>query len=466
MQATIVAMTANFHSAVYPGGDSSLWQGMVSSPTLHVPVPRRHSTTESNTTSSSIKKQQLFQRMSPAAIGPDDDSYSPGNNPAKQKKGKKDCISPRSDKHARERELDWNLLEGWAAATAARGRAAADQVTPAAGDASVRPCYLLPLRWENHMSGLADLTIYLRQLSARCDVLVVDGSPPLVFADHHRHWAAFSRHIVPAPDVAYRNGKVNGVITGMRATTAERVVIADDDVRYDDQSLARMLTLLDDADIVVPQNYFDPLPWHAAWDSARILLNRGLGMDYPGTLAIRRTAFMAAGCYDGDVLFENLELMRTLRANGARLVTAPDAFVRRLPPDFRHFAGQRVRQAYDSLAQPPRLAAELALLPAVALAVVIKSSWLLVGAAVTAVALAEMGRRRHGGTVVFSWYLPLLAPLWLAERAVCSWLALGSRLRGGVCYRGQRLLRAATSDRVLRRRAAALGVENTRTWPA
>ena len=30
------------------------------------------------------------------------------------------------------------------------------------------------------------------------------------------------------------------------------------------------------------------------------------------------------------------------------------------------------------------------------------------------------------------------APLWLAERAVCSWLAVGSRVvRGGVPYRGR-----------------------------
>jgi hypothetical protein len=242
----------------------------------------------------------------------------------------------------------------------------------------------------------------------------------------------------------------------MQAAAAERVIIADDDVRYDDRSLARVLALLDDADIVVPQNYFDPLPWHAAWDSARILLNRGLGMDYPGTLAVRRAAFLSAGCYDGDVLFENLELMRTLRSDGARLAPAPHVLVRRLPPDIRHFAGQRVRQAYDSLAQPPRLATELALLPAVALATVTKHYQLLAGATGTSVALAEVGRRRHGGTAVFPWYLSLLAPVWLAERSVCSWLAMGCRLRGGVRYRGERLSRAATPVRMLRCHAAAL----------
>ena len=319
-----------------------------------------------------------------------------------------------------------------------------------------RPCYLLPLRWQNAKSELAELTSYLKQISARCDVLIVDGSPPEIFARHHCHWAAFTRHIPPDPDLAYRNGKVNGVITGVRAAAAERVVIADDDVRYDDRSLTCAIALLDDADIVVPQNYFDPLPWHAAWDSARSLLNRALGLDYPGTLAVRRDAFLSAGCYDGDVLFENLELMRTLRAGGARLAPAPHVLVRRLPPDFRHFAGQRVRQAYDSFAQPARLAAELALLPAAALAAVTRHYRLLAGAAGTAVALAEVGRRRHGGAAAFPRYLPLLAPAWLAERSVCSWLALGCRLRGGVRYGNQRLPRAATSARVLRYRAAAL----------
>lgn len=326
---------------------------------------------------------------------------------------------------------------------------------------AARPCYLLPLRWQHDKSELTELTSYLRQVSARCDVLIVDGSPPQVFARHHCRWAAFARHVPPDPGLAYRNGKVNGVLTGMRAAAAERVVIADDDVRYDDRSLACALALLDDADIVVPQNYFDPLPWHAAWDSARILLNRALGMDYPGTLAVRRAAFLSAGCYDGDVLFENLELMRTLRAGGARLVSAPHVLVRRLPPDVRHFAGQRVRQAYDSLAQPTRLAAELALLPAAALAAATRRYRLLAGAAAAAAALAETGRRRHGGTAVFPGYLPLLAPVWLAERSVCSWLALGCRLRGGVRYRGRRLPRAATSVRVLRDRAAALGASRS-----
>jgi glycosyl transferase family 21 len=321
-----------------------------------------------------------------------------------------------------------------------------------------RPCYLLPLRWQTEGAELAELTGYLRRISARCDVLIVDGSPPALFARHHRCWGTFARHIRPDPGLTYLNGKVNGVITGVRAAAAERVVIADDDVRYDDRSLASVLALLDGADLVVPQNYYDPLPWYAAWDSARILLNRGLGMDYPGTLPVRRSAFLAAGCYDGDVLFENLELMRTLRASGARLVHAPHVLVRRLPPGFRHFLGQRVREAYDSLAQPARLAAELSLAPMVMYAAATRRHRVLAGVAGLAAGLAETGRRRQGGAAVFPWYVPLLAPAWLAERSVCSWLALGCRLRGGVPYAGRRLPRAATPVRRLRSRARTLSV--------
>ena len=47
----------------------------------------------------------------------------------------------------------------------------------------------------------------------------------------------------------------------------------------------------------------------------------------------------------------------------------------------------------------------------------------------------------------------LWAPLWLAERAVTSWLAVASHVAiGGIHYRGTVLHRAATPLRHLRRR--------------
>ena len=325
--------------------------------------------------------------------------------------------------------------------------------------------YVLPLRWRAGTDP-AELTTYLRRLGPEVDVTVVDGSEEEVWQQHHRLWAEHVRH-VRVGDWPGRNGKVAGVVTGVRLARHEHVVIADDDVRWSTEQLADVTARLADADLVRPQNYFHPLPWHARWDTARTLLNRALGADYPGTYGVRRSPFLAMGGYDGDVLFENLELSRTVRAAGGREVTAPDLLIRRLPPTAAHFRSQRVRQAYDDFAQPARLAVELSLLPLT----VLLAGLLAAGparlrrrarAALTAqvllpVVLAEVGRRRSRGREVFPADTPLWAPLWLAERAICVWLAVGRRFAGGVPYAGQRLVTAAHSTRALRRRLARRG---------
>ncbi|MEV4122684.1 glycosyltransferase family 2 protein [Micromonospora sp. NPDC049645] len=303
--------------------------------------------------------------------------------------------------------------------------------------------YVLPLRWHSD-TGLAELTDYLRWLGARLDVLVVDGSPPDLFAGHAEAWRGLVRHLPPDPSEHGLNGKVLGVRTGVRAAGHEQVVIADDDVRYDEAALTALHRLLGRADLVRPQNYFDPLPWHAWWDTGRTLLNRALGADYPGTLAVRRSTFLAMGGYDPDVLFENLELIRTVRAHHGTEAAPAWLYVRRLPPDAAHFRSQRVRQAYDDLAQPARLLTALAVLPALAAAVASRRHRLLLGAAAGVVALAETGRRRAGGSRVFPPTAALAAPLWLLERGTCSWLALAQRLVfGGVRYNDTRIRHAA-----------------------
>ncbi|GIG37570.1 glycosyltransferase [Cellulomonas pakistanensis] len=320
-------------------------------------------------------------------------------------------------------------------------------VGPALADAE----YVLPLRWADDRD-LPDLAAYLDRLVAWMPVTVVDGSDDARFAAHARAFPAAVRHVRPDPRPG-RNGKVAGVVTGLRLARADRVVVADDDVRYDDATLRAVLDRLGDADVVRPQNVFDPLPWHARWDTARTLVNRALGGDYPGTLAIRRTALGPEG-YDGDVLFENLELLRTVRARGGVVRRADDLYVPRRPPTARHFLGQRPRQAYDSLAQPARYAAELAVLPVVLLAAR-RGPRALLALALAACALAEAGRRRAGGAHRIPATASLLAPGWLLERGVCAWLALALRATGGARYGGSRLPRAATPLRDLRARAAA-----------
>ncbi len=308
--------------------------------------------------------------------------------------------------------------------------------------------YILPLRWDAETSRreLPEMTAYLSRLRDWADVVVVDGSEPQVFATHHRAWTSLVRHIRPdGPSTP--NGKVAGVLTGIRATDGPHIVLADDDVRYDRRGLEEVARRLDRAEIVMPQNHFRPLPWHARWDTARSLINRAIDTDYPGTLALRRE--VAAGGYRGDVLFENLELIRTVAARGGRVERAKDVFIARRPPSARHFWAQRVRQAYDSQAQPARLAVELALLPALLLQTRAPRGF-LVWAAV-AVAVAERGRRAAGGRTVYSRSAALWAPAWVAERAFTAWVALAWRAAGGVPYAGGRLRHAASSMRALRR---------------
>ncbi|MDQ3482476.1 MAG: hypothetical protein M3448_03585 [Pseudomonadota bacterium] len=171
--------------------------------------------------------------------------------------------------------------------------------------------------------------------------------------------------------------------------------------------------------------------------------------DWPGTLGVRRSALLEAGGYSGEVLFENLELVRTILAAGGREAVPLDLFVERRPPESAHFASQRVRQAYDEWARPARFAAQLALIPA-AILLYRRDPRLLLATAAAAVAAAELGRRKGRGETVFPPSSALWAPAWLAERAATSWLALGTRLLfGGVRYRTTRLKTAATPPKIL-----------------
>ena len=316
--------------------------------------------------------------------------------------------------------------------------------------------YILPIRSATSQAD-GELTPYLCRLAEHAEVIVVDGSPAEVFASHAAAWGRVVRHLPPAPDLATPMGKVGGVLTGLRHASHERVIIADDDVRYDDAGLRRVSEALEYAHVARPQNWFSPLPWHARLDSGRMLLNRLVGGDWPGTLGVRRSALRATNGYDGGAMFENLELVRTVQAAGGREALLLDTFVERRPSTARHFLSQRVRQAYDEIARPARLAFQLAWLPLLVLIAVLWGWAGLVIAALIVMLLAEAGRRRAGARRYFPASAALLAPVWMAERAVCSWLAVCSRLLlGGVRYRGVVLRTAATPVRTLRARYAHL----------
>jgi hypothetical protein len=315
--------------------------------------------------------------------------------------------------------------------------------------------YVVPIRWVDGAQR-AELAAYLERIRPHCaEVIVVDGSEPEVFAANAAALGDHVTHVPPAQGEAWLMGKVAGVRTGVSLASGERLVIADDDIRYDPATLRRTAELLDEYDLVRPQNCFDRLPWHARWDTARTLLNRSLGRDYPGTLAVRRSRMLAMGLYDGDVLFENLELIRSVRAHGGRTISPLDLYVARVPPSAAHFWGQRTRQAYDDFALPVRMALWLSVIPLLLFSALKRRPALAAGPAALAVAAAELGRRRAGGAAVFPASSTLLAPVWILERGVCAWLAVIQRLRfGGVRYGDSIIPTAAHSERQLRQRFA------------
>ena len=313
--------------------------------------------------------------------------------------------------------------------------------------------YVLPIR-VTRPEGPETAAYLERVAQVVDDVLVVDGSEPDVFTEHARAWPSVVVHVPPDERFVDHAGKAKGVHTGVDRARHDHVLVADDDVRWTDDQLRQVSSLLATFDFVRPQNVFEPSPWHASWDTGRTLLNRMAGGDHGGTVAFRKSLFDAAGGYDGRALFENLELERTIEAVGGRVHVALDLIVVRRPPPTAHFLGQRVRQAYDEFARPRRLLAQLSVLPLVGAGAVAGHGVAAVGAIATAgVAVAEAGRRRAGGATAFPPTAALWAPLWIAERAVTSWLALAARLTlGGVQWGDRRMWLAANSPTTLAER--------------
>jgi hypothetical protein len=314
-----------------------------------------------------------------------------------------------------------------------------------------RCTYLLPIRRVRASPPeMVELRAYFARLAhAGCEVLVVDGSPAAVFAAHDRAWGAFVRHLPVDPRYRYLNGKVNGVHTGVDAATCERIVVADDDIRYTADDIARTCRLLDDHDMVRPQNYLSPLPWWARMEAARMLVNRGTlrAGDYPGTCAVRRSTFRRLGHYDGDVLFDNEELVRHFAAGGARIAYARDFFVLKRPPTLAKWREQRPRQAYEDFGMRAKTALFAAILP-LGVVTAFAGGRRAAGAygaivAATSVALAWRGGCGGASRVVPA-TIPLWAPVWVLERCLSTYWAMYWKLRRGGYPFGDRLLTKGT----------------------
>jgi hypothetical protein len=317
--------------------------------------------------------------------------------------------------------------------------------------------YILPIRRSRFARReAADFADYFKQLAAAgCEVLVIDGSSAFVFAEHHRLWSGVVRHEHVDQRFHFLNDKVNGVHTGVRLALCEKIVLADDDIRYRKIDIERMCALLEDFEVVRPQNYLSSIalpdrdrnalgelvsPW-VLTEAARMLINRATLKtgDYPGTCGFLRQTFLAAGEYDGDVLFDNEELIRHLARRGARIAYASDFFIRKCPPTFGKWLEQRPRQAYEDFGLRFKTILFALVLPIAILVAFINPKWLLLFA--LSILIAFAGWLRGSARNYFPLQVCLFAPLWILERTVSTYCAFWWRIsRGGYPF-GERLLR-------------------------
>ena len=274
----------------------------------------------------------------------------------------------------------------------------------------------------------------------------------------------FCRHEPVNPAFKFLNGKVNGIQTGVRLAANEKVILADDDIRYTSFDIDQLTKLLDEFELIRPQNYFALRKvalasgrWSAIvheqdgtftgrMEAARMLINRATlrAADYPGTCAFRRDTFLRAADYDGDVLFDNEELIRHLVRNGARICFANDLFVEKRPPSFRKWLEQRPRQAYEDFGL--RIKTLLfALIPILLIAVGLLSGiraalLCLLGIFVASFSIALIGWSRGAARKFFPAHICFFAPLWVLERSLSTYWAFYWFLRRGGYPFGDELL--------------------------
>ena len=274
-----------------------------------------------------------------------------------------------------------------------------------------------------------------------------DAQPP------PERWARHVRVLTPDPRWRGPNGKVGGAMTGIRAARHERVVLADDDVRYDGDQLAAVVRALHDADLVLPQNHPTAFPWWAWWESGRMLLNRALATDWPGTCALRRSTMLARAAGRPTPCTRTSRWRARSRPSGGGWPTGPTCSCpgtrRRSGTSCASGCGRRTRTGpspplrrwgWPSHRSPWRCCA------------------------------ADPHARRRGRGASWRWprrgaaaraaarafppHTPLAAPLWVLERGVCAWLALLRARAVGPVYHGRRMPLAAHSSRWLTARSS------------
>jgi hypothetical protein len=295
-----------------------------------------------------------------------------------------------------------------------------------------RCAYVIALERSGGAAGdLAPLASYLSNLGVNgCEVIVVDGSPREQFEENRCVLRWVSRHI--APRAAHRHAPgIDPVAAAIDFASQEKVIVADEAVRYTAADIDHLCDLLELHEVVVPQDYLDPLPWWGGIEAGRILVHRGIEpIGDGGTFGFRRSAVRGLRSIDLHV-DDTEEPLRRLGARGAEVFSAHDVFVRREPPQLTDWLRERPRSADAELTMPVRSAIFFGLIP-MALLLAIIGGASLAGGYASAIGLASLVlalRGRSGAGAFFPLRACLYAPVWVLERSISVYWALLRKLR-------------------------------------
>lgn len=288
-----------------------------------------------------------------------------------------------------------------------------------------RCSYVVPIQKAAGCIGdIRSLAAYLSAVGvADCDVVVLDGSSPEVFEEHHDVLRWVARHLAVPPGC-------DRVRFAAESVACEKVIVAGEEVRYGPEDVERMCALLDEHEVVEPQDYFDPLPWWGGIEAGRMLVHRGIEPypDHGATFGFRRSSLRGLRGFD---LEGGEDPVRRLAAQGAEVFSASDVFIQRTPPAFQDWLRDRPRQADDDFAMPVKSAFFFAFLP-MTIILALLGGLRIAGGYAGAVAFASTVlalRGRIGASRFFPLRACLFAPVWVLERSMSVYWALFRKVR-------------------------------------
>jgi hypothetical protein len=297
------------------------------------------------------------------------------------------------------------------------------------------------------LEGFAECYAELLRADPLVDVVVPDDSPPDVFERLDQQLDRLPRVEHFRPGREFRtgaNGKLNNVRAGLPRAQGDYVLMIDDDYRPTGETMTLLRSVLAPGRVVRAITGLHRPGLADLVERAGMFTGLALAPDYfCGNLAFDR-ALAAPGFPRSDGLFDELVVMRELRALGAEGHMVIEPWFPIAGVARRKFLQQRVRYAYEMLKHPWRALPYFAIVPLLAaLATVSPPAALALAAGLTVGAglLGLVGQWRYPRLApAFTW---LLAPVYFWFIPFATWFAVGFYLTGGMPFGGRRVKRPA-----------------------